>query len=370
VIDLQHKVKVELGGISASLLAPSWGRAQVSREYGSLFYDAKAIELVERIDYDFSTSDIPFKDIIVQQMFNIPLEGGLTLLSLFTLRAKQFDDKVKAYLTEHPRASVVNIGAGLNTTFYRVDNGTIHCYDLDLPAVIEVRRQLLPEPERVTYIVKSLLDPSWFEDVKHTEDGVFMVAGEVLGWLEESQAKQFFSMLADNLPGGEIVFDAQSKPGCITGGGAFGALDDQFPPEQLDAMKAWVMAQFKRFWEQAPQDLKETIIASLTTSLKTSVKPDGTEWADFEVWWNTLSAKEVEGALHCFGASYNGLQKGVGLWTLEDANDITKGDNRITVIDQFPMFKNIKRDSLSIEFRQFMDYNDRSGGLNIIHLRV
>jgi O-methyltransferase involved in polyketide biosynthesis len=33
----------------------------------------------------------------------------------------------------------------------------------------------------------------------------------VLSWLEESQVKQFFLMLADNFPGGEIVFNARSK---------------------------------------------------------------------------------------------------------------------------------------------------------------
>ena len=120
----QDKVKIELGGISASMFFPLWGRAQLSKKYSSLFYDAKAIELVEKIDYDFSTSGIPFQDILS----NISFEGGLPLLSLFSLRAKQFDEKVKAYIRERPRASVVNIGAGLDTTFYHVDNGTIHWY--------------------------------------------------------------------------------------------------------------------------------------------------------------------------------------------------------------------------------------------------
>ena len=126
-------------------------------------------------------------------------------------RTKQFDDKIKAYLTDHPSASIVNIGAGLDSAFYRVDNGLIHWYDLDLPAVIDIRRQLLPEPDRVTYIAKSLLDPSWCDDIKHTEDGVFMMSGGVLMYFKESQVRQFFSLLADNLPSGEIVFDVVSK---------------------------------------------------------------------------------------------------------------------------------------------------------------
>jgi len=117
---MQHdKVKVQLSGISASMLGCLWGRAQLSKEYSSLFYDEKAIELVEKIDYDFSTSDVPFEDM----WFNISRKVNLPEFGLFTLRAKQFDEKAKTYVAEHPNASVVNIGAGLDTTFYRVDNG-------------------------------------------------------------------------------------------------------------------------------------------------------------------------------------------------------------------------------------------------------
>ena len=136
----QDKVKVTLGGISASMLGCLWGRAQLSKEYSSLFYDAKAIELVEKIDYDFSASDVPFEGM----WFNLFRKVNLPGFGLFTLRAKQFDEKAKTYIAEHPNASVVNIGAGLDTTFYRVDNGLIHWYDLDLPAVIDIRKTVTP----------------------------------------------------------------------------------------------------------------------------------------------------------------------------------------------------------------------------------
>jgi hypothetical protein len=57
-------------------------------------------------------------------------------------------------------------------------------------------------------------------------------------------------------------------------------------------------------------------------------------------------------------------------WTLEDVNEFTKWDSRITVIDKFPMYRNIRRDSVSANMRRVMDYSDESGGSNIIHLRV
>ena len=50
-------VKVRLSGVSQSMLGCLWGRAQLSKKYSSLFYDQKAIELVEKIDYDDLAAD-------------------------------------------------------------------------------------------------------------------------------------------------------------------------------------------------------------------------------------------------------------------------------------------------------------------------
>ena len=355
----QDKVKVTLSGRSASMLGCLYARVQVSKEYSSLFFDAKAIELVEKIDYDLSTNDMPFESFL----FSLPLKGNLPAYGLWALRAKQFDTKIKGNIAEHPHASVINIGAGLDTTFYRIDNGTIHWYDLDLPAVIDVRRQLLPEPDRVTYIAKSLLDPSWCEDIEHTEDGVFMIAGGVLPFFEEAQVKQFFSMLADNFPGGEIVFNAPSK---LESDDNFRAWTEQFRPEQRGAFRATVMETLKDWWEKAPQDQKDKV-NDMIAELKTPTKPNGKGWSDLEAWWNQLSDTEKEEAVRDLMTAFRG---GVGMWTVGDANEFTKWDNRITVLDQFPLYRNIPRDSVSADMRRVMDYSDEIGGATIIHLRV
>ena len=355
----QDKVKVKLSGRSASMLGCLWGRAQVSKEYSSLFYDAKAIELAEKIDYvpDFSACcDVPlFQDI----MFDLFHE--INLLGPFTLRIKQFDDKIRAYIAEHPYASVICLAAGLDATFYRVDNGLIHWYDLDLPAVIDVRKQLLPEPDRVTYIAQSLLDPNWCKDI-NADNGVFMIAGGVFMWLEKSQVQQFFSMLADNFPDGEIVFDAMSRSDNDFGG----TWIDRLSQEQRNTMRAALVEALKDWWKKAPQDQKDKVNDMIAT-LKIPTKPKGKEWSDLEAWWNQLSDKEVEEALRGFMTFHRG---GVGTWALEDASEFTKWNNRITVIDQFPMFENIPRDSLSADMRRALDYGDESGRYTIIHLRV
>ncbi|HXY87671.1 MAG TPA: class I SAM-dependent methyltransferase [Candidatus Acidoferrales bacterium] len=354
----QSKVKVKLSGVSQTLLAPLRGRVQVSKEHRSLFYDEKAIELAEKIemnlDSDSSASDVHFQVLIFNAIrkLNLPVDPGL----FAAFRAKQFDEKAKAFFMKHPHASVVNIGAGLDTTFYRVDNGLIHWYDLDLPEVIDIRRQLLPEPERVTYIAKSLLDLSWCKDI-NTEGGVFMIAGGVFAWLEESQVKQFFSMLADNFPDGEIVFDNMSRSD------GFGLWINQFSQEQRGALQTALMDAMKDWWETAPRDQKGKMIATL----ETPTKPKGIEWTDIEAWWDQINDKEKGEAMVGLTAAFRG---GVGMWTLRDVSEIAKWDNRITVIDQVPTFRNVPRDALSEDMRRYMDHSDESGRSSIIHLRV
>lgn len=81
---------------------------------------------------------------------------------------------------------MVNLGAGFETEFYLVDSGTIRWYDFDLPELIEIRKQLLPETARVTYIPKSFLNPSWCTDIK-TQDGVFIIVCGLLRYFDEAK---------------------------------------------------------------------------------------------------------------------------------------------------------------------------------------
>jgi O-methyltransferase involved in polyketide biosynthesis len=359
---VQHdKVKVKLSGESRSMLTCLWGRAQLSKKYSSLFYDEKAIELVEKIDYDdlAASDDGPLQGLELS-FFRMAHPLGLPEGPL-PLRAWQFDEKVKRYIAEHPRASVVNIGAGLDTTFYRVDNGLIDWYDLDLPAAVDVRRQLLPEPDRVTYVARSILDPRWCEEVKHTADGVFMIAGGVFYWFALRQVRQFFSLLADHFDGAEIVFDVLRGSG-----GHLTLWTDILPPEQRDAMKTALAGVIKEWWQAAPQEQKRRLNDTIA-ALELPKKPKGETWSDFETWWNQLSDAERAEAWHRLTQT---VHPSGDAWALEDALEIEKWDRRITVIDQLPMFKGIPRDTLDAEMRRFMDYSDEQGKSYIVHLRV
>lgn len=196
----QQKTPVNLNNVHETLLLPLWGRAQAARMPYPVLKDRRAMRLVEQLDYDFST-------------FRACL-GSYQIL-LFALRAKEFDAIVRDFIAEHPGATVVNIGAGLDTTFCRVDNGRIRWYDLDVPEVIRLRNELLPEEEKQRTIAKSMFDESFLDDIEAPQDGILFLLGGVLMYFEEEKVRSFLGMVASRFPGAEVVFDSVSPLGLL-----------------------------------------------------------------------------------------------------------------------------------------------------------
>jgi O-methyltransferase involved in polyketide biosynthesis len=194
---MTEKMKIELGNIQRTLLLPLWGRAVETQKKEPLLVDKTAVEIVEQIACDFSAMS---KDLSV-----ISLLGWIR-------RSLLIDKAIKQFIEKHPKATIVNIGCGLDTTFERIDNGTIRWYDLDMPDTIELRRKFIQENERRQYIASSFLDYDWLNRLI-IEDNILFIAAGVFYYFEEFQIKDFLHKIADLFPGSEIVFDATSPIG-------------------------------------------------------------------------------------------------------------------------------------------------------------
>jgi len=191
----------KLEKVQETLVIPLWGRAKISKGPSPILSDEKAVEIVEKLEYDFSRINKRF------DMFKA---------FCWACRAKILDDEIRLFLKVHPRAIVVNLGAGLETAFHRVDNNQLRWYDLDLPEVIEIRRKLIPETDRSKCIARSLFDFQWFEEIEKGDD-LLLISSGVLAYFPEQEVKGFFLAVADRFPGAEIVFDACSRLGLIAG---------------------------------------------------------------------------------------------------------------------------------------------------------
>ncbi|HTR82072.1 MAG TPA: class I SAM-dependent methyltransferase [Bacteroidota bacterium] len=194
---MKEKIKIDLGDVQRTLLIPLFGRAKEYEKEHPLIKDKYAHDIVERLDFDFN--DV-FKHMPVQISVNS------------AIRAYHLDAALSAFIKKYPDATIVNLGAGLDTTFHRIDNGKIFWYDLDLPDSMELRLKLIPEGERNKSIAKSVFDRSWFQEIKERRSKIFFMSAGVFVYLQEEEIKGLFLDLIREFPGSEIMFDAYSKP--------------------------------------------------------------------------------------------------------------------------------------------------------------
>jgi len=189
----KHAIR-DLNAVSKTLLIPLYYRAMESQRPDALVRDPKAVELAGQLDCDFSG---------VQRLENEQVN--------YLLRMREFDRLARAFLAEHPNGVIVDLGCGLDTRFERVDNGQVEWYGLDLPEVIELRRELLDETPRSRFIGCSVLDFSWMDVLSGQAGKRFLFLAEaVLVYLEEADVRRLVQALAERFSGAELVCEAYS----------------------------------------------------------------------------------------------------------------------------------------------------------------
>ncbi len=183
----EAKVTLELSGVAETLLWPLYNRAAEARRADTLLPDSLALKLADSIDYPF------------EKNFGAPDEAHV-------LRALRFDDQVRLYLKEFPDATVVALGEGLETQFWRVDNGRVKWLVVDLPETVEIRRKLLPECARYRCLTCSALDYRWMDQVDPSH-GVFVTAQGLLMYFAPGEVRKLIATCAARFPGGRLLFD-------------------------------------------------------------------------------------------------------------------------------------------------------------------
>lgn len=190
---MSSKVKIQLGAVQETLLIPLLGRAAETRKARGLIQDPKAVEIIDALDYDF------------RKWENNPALVGASMRSLI------FDQEVKAFLQAHPKGSVIEIGAGLNSRYERLDNGVARWLELDLPDSIELRRKFFEDDVRRSMIAASALDTDWYEQVKKLPPPYFFVSEAVMIYLKGAEARRALADLASAFPGGRLFVDTTDE---------------------------------------------------------------------------------------------------------------------------------------------------------------
>jgi O-methyltransferase involved in polyketide biosynthesis len=187
-----------LGPVAKTMMIPLWARAAETRKRRPLVRDVRALEICERIDYDFDT----FRHAYGSQIGCV-------------LRGLLYDRWVGNFLDRHPGGTVVELGAGLSTRFERIDNGKAHWVDVDLPDAIALRRTHVTPAPRRTLIAASVLDADWPAAVARAAPGPYYFVSEgMLMYLDEKDVRALLVRIASSFGPCEVAFDSIA-PGVV-----------------------------------------------------------------------------------------------------------------------------------------------------------
>jgi O-methyltransferase involved in polyketide biosynthesis len=185
--------KVQLTGVPETALWNLYHRASAARS-GRLT-DPRAIELVSRVDYPFERFDSPYRGLAAR---------------MHAQRVHTIDAALRRMLADAPGATVIALGEGFETQFWRVDDGQLSWLTLDLPEVIGVRREALPGDPRCHMVAGSAADPEWIDQVD-PDRPVILTAQGLLMYFQRDEVHQMLGAWAQRLPGSSLLFDAVTE---------------------------------------------------------------------------------------------------------------------------------------------------------------
>ncbi|MBI1349148.1 hypothetical protein GC163_23000 [bacterium] len=215
----------QLAGAPQTLLIMLSAKADESRNPDGLFHDAKVLEIWDKIGHQLSH-----------------LKAGRMTRAGVVTRTVTFDRMLKECLARNPDATVVNLGAGLDTRFWRVDNGRLKWIDLDLPESMALRKDCFPETDRLKMLAGSVTDPAWLDQLGEPKQLIVVMEGLSM-FLTATEMQQLLQRITDRYPGAEMIFDALS-PAMVKGAGRFESFKEtsgvwQWGIEGGDQIAAW-----------------------------------------------------------------------------------------------------------------------------------
>jgi O-methyltransferase involved in polyketide biosynthesis len=191
-------------GIATTTLTPveqtafltEYARARDSRWPRPILGDPLADDVVGRIDYDFAGLGVQ-----------------TSVVCQTALRAKMLDDRVRDFIDRHPDAVAVDLGAGLDSGFYRVaPPPTVDWYSVDLPGITALRGEVLPPDPRSHSVPVSLADDHWPNDIP-ADRPTMLIADGLFAFLSEPVIVGIFRRITDHFGSGELAFNDYGRIG-------------------------------------------------------------------------------------------------------------------------------------------------------------
>jgi O-methyltransferase involved in polyketide biosynthesis len=214
----------ELTPVEETAFLTEYARALDSRWSRPILGDTLADEVVRNIDYDFTGLGVQ-----------------TSVVCQTALRAKMLDDRVRVFVQKHSDAVVVDLGAGLDSGFYRVSPPpSVDWYSVDLPGIMALREAVLPVNAHSHSVPVSLTEKHWPESIP-ADRPTILIADGLFAFLPETVIADIFRRITEHFPSGELAFNDYGRIGWVS------RLAIKVAPQKMfkDVGSQWGYAGFK-----------------------------------------------------------------------------------------------------------------------------
>lgn len=171
--------KISISGVPETMLQTMYARAKEAKKPNAMICDNKAVEIVEKLDYDFALADKDFA-----------MGAGVIARTII------LDKLVSHFLDNHKNTVVVDIACGLDTRCYRNEGKYVRWYNIDLPDTIGVRERFMEEKGPSIYqIAESATSSSWLHHIEYTDEPILVIIEGLTMYLSEEDVKKIFSLI-------------------------------------------------------------------------------------------------------------------------------------------------------------------------------
>lgn len=189
--------------VERTLCIPLWSRAIAVKKLPGILPDPDAVRILSEMGEKRPPS-------VLYHTESAALAGAV--------RQYDFACEIEDYLKDHPRAVIVELGAGLSCLRRQINNESNIWINIDFPEVIDCRKKYIPSGDKEINIVSDITNHSWFEKIPFKkEEGIIFLAAGVLHYLTYPNVKKLIDDMAKHFTGGVFIFDFVSEKGKASG---------------------------------------------------------------------------------------------------------------------------------------------------------
>lgn len=186
----------KLQGVPDTLYIPLTARIYASRRFPSYFYDAKSLSIEDALPND-----------------SIARRSNEYVQMASVARYYNLDQMVRSFMDEHGRCNIINLGAGLETAYFRLQPPqSVTFYEVDFPEVIAERRRVLGDSPNEVLLGSDLFDLDWANRID-TELPSLLTASGVFQYCHQEQVLGFIAQARGRFARAELIFDATNRRG-------------------------------------------------------------------------------------------------------------------------------------------------------------